>query len=186
MESLDSFVEPIDIMQALRGNCDDEYGVAVALLDRRPPEKRHVTIEEMQKYYKTIETIVSEEYPRGITITLTDNILDKYTENFIIKALKMVIKKHTKKFIIVPDYSKDGRLHFHGIITLHHIKFVRRLKKDLNNFGWNTIDNDPKPCIGQYMFKLYDIHKNNKFSKIESIKHLNKLPEKHLIQNIEI
>lgn len=53
-----------------------------------------------------------------ITITFTDKILTTYTHEYIQKDLFKLIDKNNLNFriILFKDYSKTGRLHYHGLI----------------------------------------------------------------------
>ena len=118
-----------------------------------------VTYDEIQSYQAYAKELLND-YGRGFTQTLTDYNLDTYKESFIVKALRCALTPLCDKILVVPDYSpKDGRLHFHGVITFKSVKDVSKLKRKLKPFGWTCIDTDPKENTPAYIFKIYERNK---------------------------
>lgn len=176
-DPLDAFVETIDIRKYFdesyetKSLSDKSYGLAAfRLLDEKPPEEVTVAKVYMEELKQYVNEMIND-YGRGYTQTLTDVVVNTYTEGFIIKALRKMVNACCHKALIIPDYSpKDGRLHFHGVITFKRIKDMAKLKKMSKSFGWSSIDLEPKAGTAEYMFKIYE---KNKYTppntKIESL-----------------
>lgn len=106
-----------------------------------------------------IPLIGKDEYYHSILITLNPQMF-KYSDDWIIDMLKTFIKtKRKAKFYIIPDYSEEGRLHFHGLMKVENTtyKYISKVRNDLEKaFGrtWiRPIRNIPQYI--KYMFKIY-------------------------------
>lgn len=106
-----------------------------------------------------IPLINKDEYYHSILITLNPYMF-KYSDDWIIDMLKTYIKtKRKAHFYIIPDYSEDGRLHFHGLMKVENTtyKYISKIRNELEKaFGRTWIRPIRNlPLYIKYMFKLY-------------------------------
>lgn len=96
-----------------------------------------------------------------LTITFTDNILDKYNHGFIQKEIFRLIDKQNLNYriLLFRDYSDVGRLHYHGLIkpTNKGIERMDKLRSQLRNrFGRCEIKRiNSREFYLLYMLKIY-------------------------------
>lgn len=170
--ALDAYIEPTDVMKYYND-------AALRLLDGEPRKIGDATVTNFAQLREQIQTII-DDYGRVITQTLTDANLERYTEKFIIKALRKVFIKYARNYIILPDYSTtDGRLHFHGVFNLKTIKDLAKLKKALKQFGFLKLDEFPREGTPEYITKIYE---KNKFTPVNL--NIEKLYKKNILYNI--
>ena len=80
-----------------------------------------------------------------ITLTLDKTKIDRYDKKEINKKLKTwlnnMVKRYDFNYIIIPEYHKDGAIHFHGLCTGNNLKltYVKTDKgrKVYNLDNWN-------------------------------------------------
>ncbi|MBQ8029553.1 MAG: hypothetical protein IJ262_09160 [Clostridia bacterium] len=70
---------------------------------------------------KIFDIALSNEWSYMITLTLDDNRIDRYNTEKIIKPFRQwlnnMVKRKNLKYLIVPEFHKDGAIHFHGLIN---------------------------------------------------------------------
>lgn len=63
-----------------------------------------------------------------ITLTLDKSKIDRYDKKEINKKLKTwlnnMVKRYDFNYIIIPEYHKDGAIHFHGLCTGNNLKLT--------------------------------------------------------------
>lgn len=69
---------------------------------------------------KIFEIALANKWDYMVTFTLDSEKIDRYDTKAIIKPfgswLHNQVKRRNLKYIIVPEYHKDGAIHFHGLI----------------------------------------------------------------------
>lgn len=86
-----------------------------------------------------------------VTITLDKECIDRYDIKQIYPKFKAFLSNHVQRnglaYVIVPEYHKDGAIHFHGLINSSAVKL-----KDSGKRYWkrNT------PCYGQRIYNVTD------------------------------
>lgn len=86
---------------------------------------------------------------KAITITFTNKWILKYNERYLLNQVETLTKKtrYVVDHVYVPEHSKIGRFHIHGIFYVTNIRGVTNLLKKLDQFGKitiKTIDDSPK------------------------------------------
>lgn len=101
-----------------------------------------------------------------ITLTLDKSKIDRYDKKEINKKLKTwlnnMVKRYDFNYIIIPEYHKDGAIHFHGLcsgnLKLTYVKIDKGRKVyNLNNWnlGFSTaieLDNN-RTAVSAYITK---------------------------------
>lgn len=141
------------------------------LKDLRPMrQQRSYTVDpEDIKILKDHGDILLKNYGRYITITIKDDILNIYKTEAIHRIVYEMLKRYCKDFLVLPDYDKYGRLHYHGVFTVKKLEKIRLLHRNLTKYiGFNKIDvpRDYISCDVDYMFKIYEKNKHTD-SKIQ-------------------
>lgn len=81
-----------------------------------------------------------------ITLTLDKSKIDRYDKKEINKKLKTwlnnMVKRYDFNYIIIPEYHKDGAIHFHGLcsgnnLKLTYVKTDNKCRKVYNLNNWN-------------------------------------------------
>lgn len=72
-----------------------------------------------------------------ITLTLNKEKIDRYDYKAAVKKLSQWLDNRVRRkglrYVIVPEYHKDGAIHFHGLINSEAVKLVDSGKKDRKN-----------------------------------------------------
>lgn len=86
-------------------------GVDHTLSDLRP------ILDYREVVVNLVDYLWGEDYNDSleVTITLKESVLNTFTESYIKKMIKANLKPQFRTFLLA-DYSKVGRLHFHGVI----------------------------------------------------------------------
>ncbi len=88
------------------------------------------------------------DFTHFITWTLNKEKIDRYDPAAVKKKLKRFLnnmqQRYRLKYLIVPEYHKDGAIHMHGLIS-GNIKLVDSSKKDEHG---RTIYNMPQWTLG--------------------------------------
>lgn len=84
------------------------------------------------------------------TITYSDTNLARYRETYLIQYTLEIIRK-TKGYKLcsmIPEYSKTGRIHMHGVIKMgtmaNHSTLQRKLRREFGMIKVKPIDNTVK------------------------------------------
>lgn len=80
-----------------------------------------------------------------ITLTLDKSKVDRYDKKEINKKLKTwlnnMVKRYDFNYIIIPEYHKDGAIHFHGLCSGNNLKLtyvkIDKGRKVYNLDNWN-------------------------------------------------
>lgn len=80
-----------------------------------------------------------------ITLTLDKTKIDRYDKKEINKKLKTwlnnMVKRYDFNYIIIPEYHKDGAIHFHGLCSGNNLKLtyvkIDKGRKVYNLYNWN-------------------------------------------------
>lgn len=99
-------------------NITDYVGLSI------PRQERPTNKDEMLTQYEIIENLYNFMWEKlyddslELTITFKENTLNTYSHEYIQKDLQKWVNKYSPAFrtILFKDYSKTGRLHYHGII----------------------------------------------------------------------
>lgn len=93
----------------------------------------------------------SDVFDLFVTMTLDKECIDRYDIDQIYPKLKTFLSNRVQRdglaYVIVPEYHKDGAIHFHGLINSSAVKL-----KDSGKKYWkrNT------PCYGQRIYNVTD------------------------------
>lgn len=80
-----------------------------------------------------------------ITLTLDKTKIDRYDKKVINKKFKIwlnnMVKRYDLNYIIIPEYHKDGAIHFHGLISgknlrLSYVKLDKKGRRVYNFDNW--------------------------------------------------
>lgn len=98
--------------------------------DMRPKEPREKQVYETlnpredslkRSKGKIFDIALSNKWDYMITLTLDGSKIDRYDRKAIIKPftkwLNNMVNRRGLKYLIVPEYHKDGAIHFHGLIN---------------------------------------------------------------------
>lgn len=101
---------------------------------------------------KAYEICYANEFDYFITFTLDKEKIDRYDKDIILKKFKKWLNNRVErgnfKYIIFPEYHKDGAIHFHGLCSgeLKLIDSGKRTKKgqiiynsDSWTYGFSTV-----------------------------------------------
>lgn len=102
-----------------------------------------------------------------ITLTLDKSKIDRYDKKEINKKLKTwlnnMVKRYDFNYIIIPEYHKDGAIHFHGLCSGNNLKltYVKTYKgrKVYNLDNWNLgfstaiVLDDNRTAVSAYITK---------------------------------
>lgn len=93
----------------------------------------------------------SDVFDLFITITLDKECIDRYDIEQIYPKLKAFLDHRVQRkglaYIIVPEYHKDGAIHFHGLINSSAVTL-----KDSGKRYWKR----NSPCRGQHIYNVTD------------------------------
>ena len=101
---------------------------------------------------KAFEICYANEFEYFITFTLNQEKIDRYDKDIILKKFKKWLNNRVErgnfKYIIFPEYHKDGAIHFHGLCSgeLKLIDSGKKTKKGQNiynsdswTYGFSTV-----------------------------------------------
>lgn len=101
-----------------RSDCSDmPIGFDDAGCFTNPPS--HISIRRAQQRLK--ELLRSNSFDNFVTITLDGAKIDRYDYGAIIKPLNKWLDNRVQrrgyKYVLVPEFHKDGAIHFHGLMS---------------------------------------------------------------------
>lgn len=106
----------------------EKYSDAISLLIANPDlmqeaEKvSHARYTRATKLYKTLELFLTFYPCTFVTLTFNDNVLNSTTLETKRKYVKRYLKSQSLFYIANVDYgSKNGRVHFHAVVTLQSL-----------------------------------------------------------------
>jgi len=114
------------------------------------------------KFCRTIT--ISPDFPVRYYLEHEDNgVPFEYSQQevyFLLSAVKQSMDKGTTDYILIPEFSDEGRLHFHGVVKFKYKNsIVNFLKSDARlmtrRLGQTKLDGIPHPAWINYMFKDY-------------------------------
>lgn len=116
------------------------------------------TLEEVRDKILEIGSVKGLQ-PIAVSVSFTDDNLLKYNEFYLLNKLEKVLNgtKNVIQYCMVVDYSKVGRFHLHGILTLNDVLKSQYLKnkitKECGNVKFKPCDN----VLGwaEYCLKMY-------------------------------
>lgn len=126
-------------------NILDYYNKGVSLLDKTPVAKprlkttvdENITLLVIKEKIKLIESFTDVI---GVTLTLKKKFHDS-DDSWLHREIQCkLIKSNTfkkLKYILVPEYTKNGNLHYHGIIwDSYQLQYMKAIKWWRRNYGF--------------------------------------------------
>lgn len=102
------------------------------------------------KYYRRVRKNVYDiiscnpDMSMFVTLTFDASVIDRYSYSDIIRKLNVWldnrVRRNGLKYLLVPEYHKDGAIHFHGVMKDSSLKLVNSGKRHKNKTIYNITD----------------------------------------------
>lgn len=102
------------------------------------------------KYYRRVRKNVYDiiscnpDMSMFVTLTFDASVINRYSYSDIIRKLNVWldnrVRRNGLKYLLVPEYHKDGAIHFHGVMKDSSLKLVNSGKRHKNKTIYNITD----------------------------------------------
>jgi hypothetical protein len=163
-------------------------------------ERNYITESKFRAKRQVIEYTMNNVFNWFVTITFDKNKIDRYDVKLLESKVLQWLNNtrlnygNKAKYILVPEYHKDGAIHYHALISLendklrylyNHQQWKKPVYKDrllFNKFGrnqWVSIDQYTEPVglyLSKYITKLPDKMNNRYYFVSKGLNISEKLP----------
>lgn len=109
-------------------------------------DSHHTDVKYYKKVRRTCYDLIAcnPQLTLFVTLTFDASVIDRYNYQDIIRKLNVWldnrVRRHNLSYLLVPEFHKDGAIHFHGVMSQTALKLTNSGKRHRNKTIYNITD----------------------------------------------